>query len=122
MAKANDWSVGDRIKLKDCGGKPHNRPPAPKPKGWPSAKPKPCPTPKPTPIPIPQPTPGRPTTPPTITTTTLEPTPQTYVPTAAPTPKPTPCGDAVCGIDEFCCTLGCSPRCLPIGRRCVAGC
>merc|ERR1719410_1696101 len=75
-AKANDWSVGDRIKLKDCGGKPHNRPPAPKPKGWPSAKPKPCPTPKPTPIPIPQPTPEA----------SPKPTP---MPTASPTPSPT---------------------------------
>merc|ERR1712048_379866 len=146
-AKANDWSIGDKIKLKDCGGKPHNRPPAPKPKGWPSAKPKPCPSDSPTAKPTtwpttatleptPQttssfrtarptilpPTSGRPTTPPT----TLEPTPSTFDPTATPTrkptPKPTPCGDAVCGIDEFCCTLGCSPRCLPIGRRCVAGC
>merc|ERR1719410_2576273 len=125
----------------------HTRPPAPKSKGWPSAKPKPCPSDSPTAEPTtwpttatleptPQttssmrtarptilpPTSGRPTTPPTITTTTLEPTPSIYEPTAAPTPKPTPCGDAVCGIDEFCCTLGCSPRCLPIGRRCVAGC
>merc|ERR1712039_302016 len=110
-AKANDWSVGDKIKIKDCGGKPHTRPPAPKPNHWPSAKPKPCPSDSPT---------AKPTTWPTAAT--LEPTPQTYDPTAAPTPKPTPCGDAVCGIDEFCCTLGCSPRCLPIGRRCVAGC
>merc|ERR1711933_176088 len=54
-AKANDWSVGDRIKLKNCGGKPHNLSPARKPKGWPSAKPKPCPTPKPTPKPAERP-------------------------------------------------------------------
>merc|ERR1712039_1122462 len=115
MAKANDWSVGDRIKIKDCGGKPHNRPPAPKPNRWPSAKPKPCPsdsptanpmpkpTPKPTRIPIPEPTPE----------SSPEPSPK---PTPMPTPKPTPCGDAVCGIDEFCCPLGCAPMCLPIGR------
>merc|ERR1712048_342552 len=144
MAKANDWSVGDRIKIKDCGGKPHNRPPAPKPNRWPSAKPKPCPsdspTAKPTPATfeptpqttssmrtarptIPPPTSGRPTAPPTTTTTTLEPTPRpTPMPTPKPTPKPTPCGDAVCGIEEFCCTLGCAPMCLPIGRTCVAGC